>query len=65
MKSKLSEFAKKALTARHRWEKPVRVPLRAYIQFCKHMDSELQKLVARWAAGPTVDPRFLRRRGIR
>ena len=65
MKSKLSEFAKEALIARHRWEQPVRVPLRAYVRFCKQMDSELQKLVARWATGPNAGPRFLRRRGIR
>ncbi len=65
MSSKLSDFAKEALIARHRWEQPVRVPLRAYVRFCQHIDSELQKLVARWATGPATGPWTLRRRGLR
>ncbi len=63
MKSKLSNFAKEALITRHRWEQPVRVPLRAYVEFCRQMDSELQKLVARWEK-PTGGPQFLRSRGV-
>jgi len=64
MKSKLSDLAKEGLAERHLWSQPVRVPLRAYVEFCRRMDEQLQKLVARWADPRVVNQQLLRRRGI-
>jgi hypothetical protein len=33
---------------RHHWDVPVRVRLQPYVLFNRHIDGELQKLVARW-----------------
>jgi hypothetical protein len=37
------------LVGRNHWDVPVRVELRAYLNFSRRMDSQLRRLVARWA----------------
>ena len=42
------------LIGRDHWDVPVRVELRPYLRFDRRMDSQLRRLVARWA--PTSSP---------
>ena len=37
------------------WDVPVRIPLRAYVEFVERLDADLEKLLARW--GPAAPPR--------
>jgi hypothetical protein len=37
------------LIGREHWDVPVRVELRAFLRFSRRMDSQLRRLVVRWA----------------
>jgi hypothetical protein len=37
------------LIGRSHWDVPVRVELRAYLRFSRRLDSQLRRLVVRWA----------------
>jgi hypothetical protein len=37
------------LIGRDHWDVPVRVELRAYMRFSRRLDSQLRRLVVRWA----------------
>ena len=37
------------LIGRDHWDMPVRVELRAYMRFSRRLDSQLRRLVTRWA----------------
>ena len=44
------------LLGREHWDVPVRVELRSFLRFSRRIDSELRRLVVRWAhaASPTA-----------
>ena len=52
-------FSQSVLSVRENWEVPVRVRLRQFVQFNQLMDTELDKLVARWihTAAPNASRR--------
>lgn len=37
------------------WDVPVRIRLRAYVEFVERLDADIEKLLARW--GPAAPPR--------
>jgi hypothetical protein len=43
------------LLGRSHWDVPVRVELRAYLRFGRRLDSQVRRLVVRWAR--TASPR--------
>jgi hypothetical protein len=47
------------LIGRDHWDVPVSVELRAYLSFGRRMDSQLRRLVARWAHAASPQARKL------
>jgi hypothetical protein len=47
------------LIGRNHWDVPVSVELRAYLSFGRRMDSQLRRLVARWAHAASPQARQL------
>jgi hypothetical protein len=47
---------------RAHWDVPVRIPLRAYVQFVERLDADLERLVARWTHAAPPRARFGRPR---
>jgi hypothetical protein len=62
MKSKKVDFNRTVLIDRAYWDVPVKVHLRPYVQFCRQIDGQLSKLVARWAPAAAPNAPTLRRR---
>ena len=56
MKGQKTSIARSLQFERVRWNVPLPVPMRSYVQFSRWMDRELEHLVARWshAAAPNV-----------
>jgi hypothetical protein len=50
-----ASIEQRVLIGRDHWDVPVRVELMAYLRFNRRMDSQLRRLVARWAY--TAPPR--------
>ena len=51
------------LVGRNQWDVPVRVELRAYLNFNRRLDGQLRRLVIRWAH--TATPRARGTPGVR
>jgi len=64
MNSEKLDVAREVMIARHHWDVPVRVKLRPYVLFVRHMEGELKQLVAQWAhtAAPNAARLGLRRK---
>jgi len=60
VKSKQVSSARYVAIERTHWDVPVRIPLRAYVEFVERLDAELDMLMARW--GPAAPPRARFRR---
>ena len=49
MKSKQMPSTRYVAIERVHWDVPVRIPLRAYLEFVEHLSAELERLIARWS----------------
>ena len=64
MKREKLDFAHAVSLARCHWDVPLRVALRPYVRFSRHLDAELGKLVAQWAHAAAPNATMPRRRRI-
>jgi len=62
VKSKQGPSAREMAVERAHWDVPVRIPLRAYVEFADQITADLEHLVARWSHAAPPRARFGRGR---